>query len=76
VPGEFSAGTKQVSVGRGEVCAITKENKVKCWDYNAGLRKVPNSVFKGEFREVSAGQQHNCAIDIKGKLVCWPVDEN
>lgn len=76
MPAEFNSGTKQVSVGREEVCAITQKSKVKCWDYNSGVKKVPSIVNKSEFKEVSAGQHHNCAIDIKGKLVCWPVEEN
>ena len=48
VPEGLEKGTKQVSVGREEVCAIDKLNKVKCWDYNSGVKKVPTSVSKSE----------------------------
>ena len=56
VPAGFQSGTKVVSVGREQVCAIDKGNKVKCWDYNRGVKKVPTAVFKSEVVSVSAGQ--------------------
>lgn len=76
VPSGFKSGTKKVSVGREEVCAITKEDKLKCWDYQRGVKKVPVEIYKSVVSDVSAGQQQNCAITKKGKLSCWPVETN
>lgn len=56
VPAGFQSDTKMVSVGREQVCAIDKNSKVKCWDYNSGVKKVPTGVFKSEVVQVSAGQ--------------------
>lgn len=76
MPSGFDKGTKQVSVGAEQVCAVNQKNKLVCWDYNSGVKNVPDSIKKSDVAEVSAGQHHNCAISKLGKLVCWPVDEN
>lgn len=56
VPAGFSSKTKQVSVGRKQVCALNKRDKVKCWDYNKGVMQIPLTVTKANIKEVSAGQ--------------------
>jgi len=62
-----------VSVGLQEVCAISKEDKLKCWDYTSGLKEIPKEIDMEEIIDVSAGQQQNCAVTKKGLLSCWPV---
>lgn len=56
VPKDFKTETLSVSVGKQHVCAINKKNRVKCWNYNKGVMKVPLEVKKEEYVEVSAGQ--------------------
>jgi len=76
VPAGFKSGTKQVSVGQKQVCAINQNNKIKCWDKENRVKKVPADVYKSVVIDVSAGQHQNCAIINEGRLKCWSVDEN
>lgn len=66
VPVGFNTGTKQVSVGLQEVCAISKEDKLKCWDYTSGVKEIPAAISTSAIVDVSAGQQQNCAVTKEG----------
>ncbi len=87
-PVRVASGTsfRDVSVGQGHACAITRAGQLLCWGRNTegqlglgvgaeGQLRAPVEVSViGEVRDVSAGQRHTCAIDVDGALWCWGTD--
>lgn len=74
-----------VAAGRSVTCAITTENKLKCWGYNVDgelgdgtreNRSVPVDVIglDGRVLAVSFGTG-TCAI-VEGKVSCWGTEIN
>ena len=65
---ERATDIQQVSAGGIETCALTTEQRIKCWD-----RRFRNDTFQydGEFIKVSSGYEHSCAIRTDGSMKCW-----
>lgn len=82
-PLHIDTDTTYLSVVAGELysCAITTDNKLKCWGRNSygqlGVDSttemtVPTEVTPGTtYKYVAAGSQSTCAITSDDKLFCW-----
>lgn len=63
-PGVF----KQVSSGHFFSCAISIDNKVKCW---GSIQEIPDMYKNERFKSVSSGKAHACGLTPSGKVHCW-----
>ena len=52
-----------LSVGRGDVCALTEDGEVVC----LGREDFP----PGRYTALAVGWQHACALNEAGEAVCW-----
>ena len=75
-PDELRA--KQLSAGKGHVCAITPEGGAFCWGSNdygelghEGFGREPVRGLPGPVVEVAAGEGHTCARAETGEVWCW-----
>ncbi len=78
---------RDVSLGQGHACAITRQGVLYCWGRNTtgqlGLMEgAPEQVRRPtpvdaarRFQNVSAGQSHTCAVAREGSLLCWGTDQ-
>lgn len=76
---------REVSVGQGHVCAVTRQGELYCWGRNTtgqlGIPDAPEQLRTPtrvesalRFQSVSAGQSHSCAIARDSGLYCWGTD--
>jgi alpha-tubulin suppressor-like RCC1 family protein len=76
------AGAKQIAVGYLHSCAITSDDKVKCWGENEGVHLLgdgtnTNSTTPVEVadivgaKQISSNGPHTCAVLATGKIRCW-----
>nr|BFD59306.1 hypothetical protein CKG001_14130 [Bdellovibrio sp. CKG001] len=87
-PLHIDTGTTYLSVTSGDLhsCAITTDNKLKCWGRNdygqLGLgdsteRTSPTDVDSANtYKYVAAGSRSTCAIRADDKLFCWGYNVN
>ncbi|UTX51066.1 hypothetical protein KI440_02565 [Candidatus Saccharibacteria bacterium TM7i] len=87
--GEIPAGVtiRQLVAGSSHTCALTSDNKVYCWGYNAygqaggssisTNRVTPVAVFQGAIpsgvaiRQITAGGHNTCALASDNRAYCW-----
>ena len=78
----LGTGTRDVSAGGHDTCAVTAASAVKCWGYNhdgelgdgTGVDQHVPVVVSGlttGVASVSAGLYHTCARTTTGAAVCW-----
>ncbi len=76
-----SVKAKQIASGGFHSCALTVENRLRCWGNNAygqlgngtttnALDPVQISVLPN-VKAVTAGANHTCALTTDGKVWCW-----
>jgi len=77
-----AVGTGVVSVvaGQSHTCALTQDNKIKCWGDNAhGQLGIGTTEPTKEVvivpgisaKSIAAGRDHTCAITVSGGVMCW-----
>jgi len=65
---------KQISVGEWHACAVTLDNFVECWGWDANalakakIVPVPSGL---QAKMVIAGYRSTCAITLNGRVQCW-----
>ena len=63
---------KLLAVGHNHACAVSAENKIKCWGENLfGETSPPDGL--GNITEISAGMNNTCAIS-DGAVRCWGLN--
>jgi len=79
---------QEISLGRWHTCAITNDNKLKCWGQNEQgqvgdgtrtTRNLPTSIDLGLNvfpQQVALGWYHTCAITNGNNLKCWGYNAN
>ncbi|MGL5828407.1 MAG: RCC1 domain-containing protein [Angustibacter sp.] len=75
----LGAGVRGISVGTDHACAVTAEQRIRCWGSNSSgqlgvpgtaAQVVPQSVpLPGAVRSLSAGQHYTCALTVD--VYCW-----
>jgi len=87
LPSNVSGGLsfREVSLGQGSVCGVTREGGLYCWGRNTDAQcgtaegtdqlRAPTRVGDdSDYLHVSAGQRYGCAIKVDGRLFCWGTD--
>jgi alpha-tubulin suppressor-like RCC1 family protein len=81
------ANVTQISTGNGHTCAVTDDNKVKCWG-NGHSGKLgyasQNDIGDNEHPadsgdvnvgldavQIATGESHTCALTVNGTVRCW-----
>ena len=69
-----------ISVGDLHNCAVTTENKIRCWGYSQypggggpepDLDRDLDDPPRGDFLEVVTGNHHTCGLRTDSSVVCW-----
>lgn len=58
----------EVALGSEHACALTRDDRVFCWDFGSSPEPVIESY---NLRSLSAGPDSTCALDELGLPVCW-----
>lgn len=78
-----AAQIKRIAAGHQHTCAVTSDNRVKCWGSNDSgqlglgtVDMVPHPVpavvpCLSDVIQVAAGKSHTCALTILGEVLCW-----
>jgi alpha-tubulin suppressor-like RCC1 family protein len=77
---------KSIAHGKYTACAVTLDNKVRCWGYDASsgvlgsaaAAYAPPAEVPGvaDALEVAVGESHACARVKGGKVFCWGSNSN
>lgn len=78
---------RDVALGQGHACAVTREGELLCWGRNTDGQlgigrdvvqvRAPTKVNASvAFRSVAAGQGQSCAIAVDDSLYCWGTDSS
>ena len=71
---------RAISVGYLHNCAVTAENKIRCWGRGRSpggggpepdLDREADDPPGGDFLDVAAGYFHTCGLRTDGSVVCW-----
>lgn len=76
---------REVGVGQGNVCGVTREGALYCWGRNTDGQcgttpemlqlRVPTRVGKdSDYKRVATAMLHTCAVKVDGRLYCWGTD--
>lgn len=77
---------QSVSAGRGHLCALTTDHRIRCWgfdffgqvgDNEARSNRTSPTPVAGDaanWASVSVGDDHTCASKQSGRLFCWGHD--
>jgi alpha-tubulin suppressor-like RCC1 family protein len=71
IPVEHQEGVLQVSVGDDDICALTSNKDITCWNYNSDSQTLTSTSATGPFKQVSVGSAHTCALTEPGQAKCW-----
>lgn len=76
-----SVKAKQIASGAFHSCALTVENRLRCWGANTygqlGNRTTANALTPvgtyglTKVKAITAGAYHTCALTTDGKVWCW-----
>ena len=79
-----SSNYTAVSSSGGTICALTEQNKIKCFGSNSsggiGDGTIVNKAepvlidVSTSYKFISVGDDHTCAITMNNKLKCWGVN--
>jgi tetratricopeptide (TPR) repeat protein len=64
----FAFTAKQVAMGNFHACAITFEDKVKCW---GNTSSKPEMASKEKVKQIIASGLFSCAITLANEVECW-----
>ncbi|MFA6237726.1 MAG: hypothetical protein WC635_10400 [Bacteriovorax sp.] len=62
---------KLLSIGYEHACAVSYNDKIKCWGRNDHGESLPPQGLKN-ISELSLGMNNSCAIS-NGKVICWGI---
>ena len=71
---------RAISVGYLHNCAVTTENKIRCWGYSQypggggpepDLDRDLDNPPEGDFLDVATGDHHTCGLTTSNSVVCW-----
>lgn len=71
IPVEHQEGVLQVSVGDDDICALTSNKDITCWNYDLDSQTLTSTSATGPFKQVSVGSAHTCALTEAGQAKCW-----
>ncbi|MCW1967131.1 MAG: clostripain-related cysteine peptidase [Anaerolineae bacterium] len=78
----LDSGVSKITIGDGHTCAITQNNILKCWGWNAFGQLGNNTTLSRSgptpvenlgrnVLDVSGGGWHTCALTQSNTLMCW-----
>lgn len=76
---------REVALGQGNTCGITREGALYCWGRNTDgqggttpemlqLRAPTRVGTSSDYKRVATAMRHTCAVKVDGRLFCWGTD--